>query len=321
MLAHIKKISVVVLLFLLLHISASAYSLNIDKERVDSVKIYTLYPYPEHIRGAVPLNLMLNTRGSIDKIVDTLNAMVLIKPPQNGDGGTGTGFFIEINYDNGGVEKYTQYGYDFYMGDLNEDENAESYYIVNHPFMEFYEGALYKTNTIPSDWAKEDVQNADELQVIPETVRNNYKQYITREQFCALVLNVLYSSDKVKNRLDKDLAANVFKDTDNASVNILYQNGIVTGKSECEFFPLDYISLEEAMTILGRIIEKFHINTSPVEFAPDTAKDVSPWAQEYIGQVLPLYVDNLDTANNNFKTSIISEVAISMVIQLLYIMP
>lgn len=318
MFAHIKKLSVVVLLFFLLNVAASASSLDIDKESVSFVKIYTLYPYPGHIRGAVPLNLMLNTRGGINEIVDMLNRMVLSKPPQNGDGGNGASFFIEINYDNGGVEKYTQYAYDFYMGDLRENVSAESYYITNNPFMEFYESTLYKTNTIPSTGVEKDVFNAAELQVIPQTIKNNYKQYITREQYCDLVLNVLSTSEKIKDVIEQNNAFPVFKDTICTSANILYNEGIVNGKANGEFCPDDCISLEEAITIMGRIIKKYNISVSVAELSAEYIETASPWVREHIPQTLLLCENALGTTVPNYKNFVTVENAISMVMQLLY---
>lgn len=318
MFTYIKKFLIIVLFLFLSQVAVSASSLGIDKESVDSVKIYTLYSYPGYIRGAVPLNLTLNTREAINEIVDMLNTMGLSKPPQNGDGGTGTSFFIEIKYNNGNVEKYTQYAYDFYMGDLKEDVSVDSYYITNNPFMEFYESTLYKANTIPSDGVANDILNAAELQVIPQMIRNNYKQYITREQFCDLVLNVLNTSKKIKDVIAQNNAFPVFKDTICASANILYNDGIVTGKATGEFCPDDCISLEEAITIMGRIAKKYNISGSAAEVSVEYIETASPWAREHISQTLLLCENFLGTTAPNYKDFVIVENAISMVMQLLY---
>ena len=74
--------------------------------------------------------MTFKNRENIDLILDYINALELKKPPKNGDGGSGTAYYIDILHYDDSVETYIQYAYDMFIGD-------EEYYIENNDFEDF----------------------------------------------------------------------------------------------------------------------------------------------------------------------------------------
>ena len=108
----------------------------------------------------------------------------------------------------------------------------------------------------------------------------NYKEPITREKFCEIVYNMLMKT------ADKGMAvpsAFYFEDTYNSKVSTLYYADIIKGKGERIFAPDDYLTREEAATILYRVAEFLEVDmpqTTYDESIPYYAdkEAISDWA-------------------------------------------
>ena len=105
---------------------------------------------------------------------------------------------------------------------------------------------LYDT---PSDWAIETINEANELGLFPEELQQRYRKNITREDFCKLV----YELPFVKS-MERLTAENVnYIDCDDEKVKFLSEVGIIYGVGQNRFAPDEYLTREQAATILLRI--------------------------------------------------------------------
>lgn len=330
----IKSFCFCTLLSIICSISANAKSLNIYASDVESMKITTDSPYviPYFHTGVPPkrnkLNMTINAaKDEIIDVVNYINAFILTYPPRNSDSmGGGTAYIIEIQKYDGSINKYSQYAYDFSIYNNADTDSRISYYIENnkHDINDFiYE--LYLKHSIPSEWAKNDIEKALYMGIVPKDVEENYNQYITREQFCEMTAGMLIDVHrKIKlSDADEDIIKSPFEDIDSRKIDLLYTHGIISGKTDKKFFPDEFISEEEVITILGRISDKFNITlpfsgilTQNLQYIDNL--NLSPWAQKYFNKVIGLDINFNENTDVDLKDPIIAEKAISMVMQMDY---
>lgn len=130
---------------------------------------------------------------------------------------------------------------------------------------------------IPSEWAVNDVVNAIKADILPSELQSNYQTNITREQFCDLAFALLEKISGLKWHTAQDM---LFEDTNNMSVGTLYKQGIINGKAKGIFAPHDFITREEAATILDRICEYVDISGNDAyDFRFHDDEAISEWAK------------------------------------------
>ncbi len=133
---------------------------------------------------------------------------------------------------------------------------------------------------VPSDWAKESVNTAKSVGVTERSKEYFYQNKITREEFCDLIYNT------IKVVLKKTYTINTsfkFEDTDNDAVLILSRLGIVNGKTQTQFAPNDFLTREEAATIIVRMINSLMpMPVTKMWFEYDDLSDVSEWASDSV---------------------------------------
>lgn len=130
-----------------------------------------------------------------------------------------------------------------------------------------------------SDWAKGPISSARRIGLAPAGILNNYQKAITREEFCALAVN-LYSHLS-KDEIEKDLQS-PFSDTQNPVVSAAYSLKIVKGVSETEFAPGAPISRQEICVMLARALSAARADMAPASSYPNTFPDeeeIAPWAK------------------------------------------
>ncbi len=134
----------------------------------------------------------------------------------------------------------------------------------------------------PSEWAASDVQKSYELKITSSDKSYNYRGAIRRDDFCALAFNLI--SNVLKATVPK--VNENFSDTSSPEINALYDMGIITGKSDGIFAPSDFLTREEAATILVRIADKY-LNIVSTEMYFDYADEtnISPWAADSIQRI------------------------------------
>ncbi|MDO4744324.1 MAG: S-layer homology domain-containing protein, partial [Clostridia bacterium] len=101
----------------------------------------------------------------------------------------------------------------------------------------------------PSDWAQETIEEAKTLGLLPVELQSRYRKNITRENFCKLV----YELPFVKS-MERLVAENVnYIDCGDEKVKFLSEVGIIQGVGQNRFAPDEYLTREQAATILLRI--------------------------------------------------------------------
>jgi len=151
------------------------------------------------------------------------------------------------------------YGINFYMKDgtliqfgsrLHIDKvdyNAVDFATVLEK-MEYYHDLI--ENIDSSEWATDYILECQELGFLEDVTDVSYKEPITREKVCEIIYNMLMKTADKGWSVPTDIP---FVDTFNSKVATLYYEDIIKGKGDKIFAPDDYLTREEAATIIDRI--------------------------------------------------------------------
>ena len=106
-----------------------------------------------------------------------------------------------------------------------------------------------------SSWALEELKKADELKLIVEKIKNaDMTQNITREEFaavCVMAWEKLSGTDALIPE------TNPFSDCSDEYVLKAYNLAIIQGVSETEFAPEEFLTREQAATMIARLFSVF----------------------------------------------------------------
>ncbi len=167
----------------------------------------------------------------------------------------------------------------------------------------------------PSEWAAKDIDFAYAVGITDTNKNYLYKENITREEFCELIYNlIVLASDEITAPITDS-----FTDTKNDKILMLNGLGIINGKSATEFAPNDYLTREEAATIIVRMVNKvFPMAATEMWFEYDDISEVSEWASDSIQTISNLGFMN-GVGNNNFapKATYTTEQAIVTLVRVL----
>ena len=175
--------------------------------------------------------------------------------------------------------------------------------------------------SICSDWSKGDIANSFYSKILNKDKIGDLKRPITRAEFCDFLQYYLwfqfyddgtfdYTKEKAQEILWKGKTQFYYPFNDDgagykSSIYVCYDNGIVNGKSETDFAPYDYITREEAATMLARTID-FLSNQGGLfyrsyniskRFSDDC--NVSNWAKDSVSIVNDMGIMN-GVGNNCF---------------------
>lgn len=117
--------------------------------------------------------------------------------------------------------------------------------------------AFGQVQTNASNWAKSAMEKAYEAGFITEEHLQNAQGAITRQEFCEIV--VLFCEQSLGRTLSP-MGESPFGDTDNASVIIAYELGIVAGVEEGVFAPDNQLTREAMAIMLVRALEACDVN-------------------------------------------------------------
>ena len=181
-----------------------------------------------------------------------------------------------------------------------------------------YGNKMPSANTLVevSEWAEASYQTAIGHDLIPEYMKIGYMtDNITREQFCDLI-SILLKKQNIHNETF-NVEVN-FKDTKNENVNYLVKRNIIMGKSNINFAPNDFLTREEAATILCRSLDYLGFNmpgSIDCFFVDDTA--ISDWAKESVYKVNNLGI-MIGMGENTFspKNTFSKEQAITTILRI-----
>ncbi len=152
-------------------------------------------------------------------------------------------------------------------------------------------GSAFASASELSDWAVDEFEKASEAGLLSySVVANNMSTGITREQFCSLSVNLLYSLTGVE-----PVAGDVsfFSDTDSRVVSQAYLAGIVAGAEDGKFNPSNLITRQEMAKMLESTLTAagvpYSVGTEESQSAIDRfvdSGDVSDWARSAMGAML-----------------------------------
>ncbi len=135
--------------------------------------------------------------------------------------------------------------------------------------------------SFPSEWAIEEIDLAQNYGLVTEAVTENYQAYITRENFCELVVKLYQGLTEETISINGD----PFLDTDNEDILKAYAVGIVKGVSSDTFAPNEKITRQEICVMLSRCI---NVAFDTPDMIPSTlnmfkdAGDIADWAIEAV---------------------------------------
>ena len=145
-------------------------------------------------------------------------------------------------------------------------------------------------------WALSETCAAIEADLVPASLQNRYRDPITRQEFCTLVMTLLCETkgcdraELVQNETEKSLydwmGTYPFKDSTHPDVIAAYALGIVTGRGDKIFDPNQSITRQEAAAFLTRTARRMGMDvfsTTPANFV-DSAQ-VGSWFQNAVNFV------------------------------------
>ncbi|MBE7021187.1 MAG: S-layer homology domain-containing protein [Ruminococcaceae bacterium] len=207
----------------------------------------------------------------ISQLVNSFKDMKFKKEVRSEGGGAGGWLYAMNFYMEDGT--YIQLGSRIHIDKITY--NAVDSYTVIEKMAHYYD--LMK-NIDSSKWAYDYILECYELGFLEGITNISYKEPVTREKFCEIIYNML---DKTMKPEWKKVSPNPFKDTVNEKIFSLYLEGIIKGKADGEFKPDDYLTREEAATIIDRIYKNGVLTgtgTTGVWLKFDDESEISDWA-------------------------------------------
>lgn len=149
-----------------------------------------------------------------------------------------------------------------------------------------------KVDISASDWALPELEKAEELGLIPDSLKGaDLTADITRAEFAAVSVKAY---ELMANTTALPVVNNPFTDTSDIEVLKAYNVGITTGVSATEFQPNALLNREQAATMLTRTFKRATMNgwtiqndsefklnyTKPAPFADDNK--ISDWAKDSV---------------------------------------
>ena len=131
-----------------------------------------------------------------------------------------------------------------------------------------------------SEWARDYIQRAVSMGIVPEAIQNNFTNNTTRAEFAALAVS-LY-----ENITGQAIIGRItFNDTDDVNVQKAAYIGVVTGVGDDMFAPDAHLTREQAAVMIARLAEAIGspLPQATPGFADNNA--ISSWAINQAGQV------------------------------------
>jgi len=143
----------------------------------------------------------------------------------------------------------------------------------------------------PSEWAKDELFEAEKAGLIPELSGNPFwKENATRLQFAQLAVNF---AEKLTGKKLASAPDSTFDDCSEEAVLKAYKAGIINGTSAATFSPDDKLTREQLATMLWRTVDYVQNATKKQKLTSDgnlsgydDASEVSDYAQEAVAALV-----------------------------------
>ena len=144
----------------------------------------------------------------------------------------------------------------------------------------------------PSPWAEAQVNAALAAELVPQALRSNYTQPVTRAEFCALavVLHELVTGREITGR-------KAFSDTNDVNVEKMAALGVVNG-SGGKFNPGGALTREEAAVLIVNLAASLGKPLPKQASASADRDSFSPWAADAIGAAQAVGIMSGAVGNN-----------------------
>ena len=210
----------------------------------------------------------------IYRMVKNIEDLVLKKEVSSGGGAGGWTYNIKFLLDDGTTVAYT-FSTGIKIDGIDYRPTDETR--AREKLVKYYN---FLKEITCSQWAAENILECIELGFMNEIEISElaYTDPITREKFCEIIYDMLMKT------IDTGFAvpsALYFEDTYNSKVSTLYYADIINGKADRIFAPDDFLTREEAATILVRTAQFMGIGMPQSAYdgkVYDDEKDISEWA-------------------------------------------
>lgn len=133
-----------------------------------------------------------------------------------------------------------------------------------------------------SEWARIEIINAMENNLITGKIQGDFRKSITREEFCELVVN-LYEG--LIGETTPVLTDSPFSDTQNRYILSAYYLGIVNGTGDGKFSPYNTATREEVSVMLYRTLKAANVDLNRLKKNQTAFSDqsmISDWARDAV---------------------------------------
>jgi len=169
---------------------------------------------------------------------------------------------------------------------------------------------------ITSDWATAEIEKADELGLVPDSLKGaDLTRPITRAEFAAVAVKVY---ENLGNTTAIPVVNNPFTDTKDVEILKAYNVGITAGTAADKFSPDVLLNREQCATMLTRVFKRVTLNgwtlatdsqfkleyTKPAPFADD--EDISDFAKDSVYFMAANGIIS-GTGNNNFSPKAVTD--------------
>ncbi len=187
-----------------------------------------------------------------------------------------------------------------------------------------------------SNWAKPEIEKAASCNVLPYELTDKYTNSITRKEFCDLIYRLIatefspnsdsrqgqwFAIDNViyERQLADKINAVSFLDCEDDIIKFLSGAGIIYGMGNGTFAPDEYITREQAATILFRTAEFLGNKAMPtaakILYADE--KEISDWAKSAVAAMGAMGIMNgVSETDFSPKTDYTVEQAIATILRL-----
>ena len=157
-------------------------------------------------------------------------------------------------------------------------------------------------NIDSSAWAKDTIEKAIAVGIVPDEIQAEYTRNITRQEFCKLAV-ITYMA-KTGNTV-KENAESPFTDISDDYVTAAYELKIAAGKGNGKFAPNDSITRQEAAVMLNNLARLIGIEGSNSINGFADEKLFADWAKDSIYSVTSIKSGDAyimaGTGNNKFS--------------------
>lgn len=146
--------------------------------------------------------------------------------------------------------------------------------------VDFFDTSTYDPLDVPSDWARDEVDQAVAAGLVPAGLQSGYTRTATRAEFCALAVQLYEraTGTQVAGRTS-------FTDTTDVNVEKAAYLGVVNGVGGGLFRPNDPLNREQAAVMLARLADALGSPLPAGQASFGDLQAVSPWAVEAVGQM------------------------------------